>query len=257
MKKSFQILIATCLSFLVICPISAQTTFTDANALYAAGEYAEAAEAYRALITEYPAESNREALAYLQYNLGNACFKQGELAQAILAYERALRYKPNLKDAKYNLEFAQSKIIDNISDTQAFFLSNWAKAFRNLLPENTWLWLSIGLFVLFLAGTMAFLLGHATALRKIAFHVGWIALLFCIWSAANATSLHRRDAARAEAIITQGVVNAKSSPDRSGTDLFTIHEGTKVVIRETLGTWCNIRVGNNEGWMPLNNLERI
>ena len=43
MKKSFQILIATCLSFLVICPISAQTTFTDANALYAAGEYAEAA----------------------------------------------------------------------------------------------------------------------------------------------------------------------------------------------------------------------
>ena len=68
MKKSFQILIATCLSFLVICPISAQTTFTDSNALYAAGEYAPAAEAYRALITEYPAESNRETLAYLRYN---------------------------------------------------------------------------------------------------------------------------------------------------------------------------------------------
>ena len=245
------------LSFLVLCPVSAQTTFADANALYAEGEYAQAAEAYRALIAEYPAESNREALALLQYNLGNACFKQGELAQSILAYERALRLKPNYKDAKYNLEFAQSKIIDNISDTQAFFLSNWAKAFRNLLAENTWLWLSIGLFVLFLAGAMVFLLGHETWLRKTAFYIGWIALLFSIWSGANATSLHRRDASRAEAVITQGIVNAKSSPDRSGTDLFTVHEGTKVEIRETLGTWCNIRVGNNEGWMPLNNLERI
>ena len=107
------------------------------------------------------------------------------------------------------------------------------------------------------AGTMLFLLGHATILRKTAFHIGWVALLFCIWSGANAASLHRRDAARAEAIITQGVVNAKSSPDRSGTDLFTVHEGTKVEIRETLGTWCNIRVGNNEGWMLLNHLERI
>ena len=204
MKKPFQILIVICLSFFVLCPASAQTTFADANALYAEGEYAQAAEAYRALIAEYPAESNRETLALLQYNLGNACFKQGELAQSILAYERALRLKPNYKDAKYNLEFAQSKIIDNISDTQAFFLSNWAKAFRNLLAENTWLWLSVGLFVLFLAGTMVFLLGHETWLRKTAFHIGWLALLFSIWSGVNATSLHRRDAARAEAVITQG-----------------------------------------------------
>lgn len=73
----------------------------------------------------------------------------------------------------------------------------------------------------------------------------------------NAGSLHRRDTLREEAIITQGVVNAKSSPDRSGTDLFTLHEGTKVDIRESLGEWCNIRVGNNQGWIRLSTLERI
>jgi hypothetical protein len=73
----------------------------------------------------------------------------------------------------------------------------------------------------------------------------------------NASSLYQRDTERAEAIITQGIVNAKSSPDRSGTDLFTIHEGTKVVITETIGGWCCIHVGNNIGWMQLAHLERI
>ena len=84
-----------------------------------------------------------------------------------------------------------------------------------------------------------------------------LALLLSVVSGIDALSLHRRDTERAEAIITQGITNAKSSPDRSGTDLFTLHEGTKVEISETLGEWCKIRVGNNEGWISLQHLERI
>jgi len=52
-------------------------------------------------------------------------------------------------------------------------------------------------------------------------------------------------------------VNAKSSPDNSGTDLFTLHEGTKVTIRETLGGWVNVKIGQNEGWIPSKDLEKI
>ena len=256
MKRYFSIL---SLAILSMCSplVYAQSPFAEANALYADGQYAEAEEAYRLLLKDYAPDSNRETVAYLQYNLGNACFKQGELAQSILAYERALRSKPTFKDARYNLAFAQSKITDNISDTQSFFLSAWLTSFRNLLTDYAWLWMSISLFVLFLAGLIVFLLGRATWLRKTAFHIAWIALLISIWSGANAASLNNRDTQRAEAIITQGVVNAKSSPDRSGTDLFTIHEGTKVSIKETLGDWCNIHVGNNQGWIPLSYLERI
>jgi hypothetical protein len=108
-----------------------------------------------------------------------------------------------------------------------------------------------------LAGLLLFLLGREPWLRKTAFHIAWIALLFSLIAGLNAASLHKRDSLRNEAIITQGVVNAKSSPDRSGTDLFTVHEGTKVTIRETLGEWSNVRVGQNEGWIRSNCLERI
>ena len=226
------------------------TLFADANAQYAEGNYAEAAEQYEQILAEQPS-------ADVYYNLGNAYFKQGELAQSILAYERALRLKPSMKDAKHNLEFAQSRIIDNIEDTQSFFLSNWLKAIRNALSQSTWIALSISLFVLTLLGFFLFAFSSNIGLRKTAFYTSVVALVLSIAACANAGSLHQRDTQRAEAIILQGVVNAKASPDRSGTELFTVHEGTKVDITEVIGEWCCIHVGNNVGWMPLAYLERI
>ena len=241
--------IAISVFFICSSALFAQDAFDAANAAYADGRYEEAAAMYQSLLDEQPD-------ATLYYNLGNARFKQGELAQAILNYERALRLKPNYKDAQYNLAFAQSRITDNIVE-QDFFLSSWARTVRNNLSERTWWSTSIGLFICALIALLLFLLVRELWLRKTAFHVAWIALLFSLIAGLNAGSLHQRNTLRNEAIITQGVVNVKSSPDRSGTDLFTIHEGTKVTIRETLGEWVNVRVGSNEGWMKSGYLERI
>ena len=235
--------------FICSSALFAQDAFDAANAAYADGRYEEAAAMYQTLLDEQPD-------ATLYYNLGNSRFKQGELAQAILNYERALRLKPNYKDAQYNLAFAQSRITDNIVE-QDFFLSSWARTVRNSLSERTWWSTSIGLFICALIALLLFLLGRELWLRKTAFHVAWIALLFSLVAGLNAGSLRQRNTLRNEAIITQGVVNVKSSPDRSGTDLFTIHEGTKVTIRETLGEWVNVSVGSNEGWMKAAHLERI
>lgn len=230
--------------------------FSQANTYYAEGNYAEAAAQYEQIIASTSDEMSSD-YAVVYYNLGNAYFKQGELAQSILAYERALRLQPSLKDAKHNLQFAQSRIVDNIEDTHSFFLSNWLKAVRNALSERTWVMLSISLFLLTLVGFFFFAFSHTIWLRKTAFYTSLVALLISVCACANAGSLHQRDTERAEAIITQGIVNAKASPDRSGTELFTIHEGTKVKITETIGEWCCIEVGNNIGWMPLAHLERI
>lgn len=224
--------------------------FSQANAQYAEGNYAEAITQYEQIILEQPA-------AEVYYNLGNAYFKQGELAQSILAYERALRLKPSYTDAQHNLHFAQSRIVDNIEDTNSFFLSNWIKVVRNAFSQSTWIILSITLFTCMLLGFFFFAFSQTLWIRKTAFYTSIIALFISIVACLNASSLHYRDTQRAEAIITQGIVNAKSSPDRSGNDLFTIHEGTKVEIKEVIGDWCCIHVGNNIGWMPLAYLERI
>lgn len=224
--------------------------FLDANTQYAEGNYDQAATLYEQVLLEEPS-------AEVYYNLGNAYFKQAELAKAILAYERALRIKPSYKDAQYNLQFAQSKIVDNIEDPNTFFLSNWLLAIRNSLAMHIWMYLSIALFLLMLLGVFLFAFSQTVWLRKTAFYCSILALVMSIIACANAGSLHRRDSIRSDAIITQGVVNVKASPDRSGTDLFTIHEGTKVKIIDNIGDWCCVQVGHNIGWMQQVHLERI
>lgn len=233
-----------------ILVILLSTLFLEANLQYAEGNYTQASQMYQEILQETPC-------AEVYYNLGNAHFKQGELAQAILAYERALRLEPSMKDAKYNLQFAQSRIVDNIEDTNAFFLSDWLRSIRNLFSESTWMVISISLFVLMLCMVFVFAFSSQVSYRKIAFSMAVISLVFSVIALLNARSLHHRDTLRTEAIVTQGIVNAKASPDRSGTDLFTLHEGTKVEIQEVIGTWCRVQVGNNIGWMPLEWLERI
>ena len=261
MKRVSYILLFLLLPFMALAETQADITIeatenaavtkSDADDAYEMKHYDKAISIYEALIKE------EGATKQLYYNLGNAYFKQGELAQAILAYERALRLQPSLQDAKHNLQFAQSRIIDNIQDTQSFFLSNWLQAIRNALSQRTWIILSISLFILALVGFFLFAFSQIIWLRKTAFYTSLVALIISMAACANAGSLHQRDTLRAEAIITQGIVNAKSSPDRSGTDLFTIHEGTKVEIKEVIGEWCCVHVGNNIGWMPLAHLERI
>ena len=246
------------ISLLLSMSMAAQVEFAQANALYNEGKYGEAADQYEQLINDAKAElALTEEYADVYYNLGNAYYKQGELAQAILAYERALRLKPRMKDAKENLRFVESKITDRIEDTHSFFLQDWLIGFRNLFKEQTWMWWSIVLFSLMLVGVLLFLLGRESVVRKIAFHCAWISLLLCLYTGINAVTLHQRDLNRSEAVITQGVVNAKSSPDRSGTDIFQLHEGTKVRITDQLGNWYLVRVAQYEGWVENSLLERI
>lgn len=235
----------------------------DATAEYNAKNYAEAAMLYQSVLDSEPMDRKNKALVY--YNLGNACFKSGELAQAILAYERSLRCNSALggtaRDVRYNLAFARTQIVDNIEDNRAFFLTNWLQFIRNLLTESAWLWISLLAFVLCVAGVLIFLLSRQPLWRKVALWMAVVMFIITVSAFANALSLHSRDALRAEAIITNGIVVAKAEPDRSGTELFTLHEGTKVTIRESLGTppneWVCVHVANFVGWIPASSLERI
>lgn len=251
MKRTFTIITMVLLTIVSLhSQEQVSSDFTVANSAYSNGDFDQAIELYRQALQVEPS-----AEAY--YNLGNACYRTGEISQSILAYERALRIYPNYKDAKYNLELVRSQIVDNIEDTDAFFLKKCALAIRNLFTEQTWMGISIGTFIIFLIGFIIYVFGHAMTLRKIAFYLAWIGLFIALVSGFSAGSLHSRDTECSQAIITQGIVTVKASPDKSGTEIFTLHEGTKVTITETLGEWCEVHVGNNIGWLQLSNLERI
>ena len=82
---------------LPIVAAQAQPSAADADALARDGKYAEAADAYEAVLN-----TGMES-ADLYYNLGYSYFKQGMLGKAILNFERCQRLNPSDPDVTANL----------------------------------------------------------------------------------------------------------------------------------------------------------
>ena len=53
-------------------------------------------------------------------------------------------------------------------------------------------------------------------------------------------------------------VTVKGSPSNSSTDLFIIHEGTKVYILEELNDWFEVKLSDGkQGWLLKSDIEPI
>ena len=224
--------------------------WTRGVAAYADGRWDDAREAWTG-ISAQGLES-----AELYYNIGNACFKGGDVAHAILWYERSLKVDPSFGDARFNLEFARTQVQDRIDEVPEFFLETWGRKACWLLPSGVWAALCILFFAATLAMLLLFLLGRGGA-RKAGFFVGIATLLltllcldFAFW---QRTDARKHDSA----IVTEPVTEVKSSPG-SGVSLFVLHEGTKVKMLETVGDWENIELSDGrQGWLKLGSVERI
>ena len=197
--------------------------------------------------------------ADLYFNIGNACFRQDDLAHSILNYERALRLDPSHSDARFNLEFTRSMLQDKIESVPEFFLSVWMRNLSRLMPSDVWAGIGIGLFALTLALALLFLLGHSRAARMSGFVCGVVSLLLCIFSISMAAR-QRADYFREDsAIVVRAVSPVKSSPSSdSSKDLFILHEGTKVKLIDSVGDWRNIELPDGrQGWIAASDVELI
>jgi len=243
------ILLLFCFSISILAQ---NTTFKTANELYKKGDYTAAAEQYETILEQ------QGVAPQVYFNLGNAYYKLDETGRSILNYERALRLSPGFEDAKVNLSMAQLKVVDNIVQTPDFFIIGWVDRLVKLLTSNTWFYISITMLFLCLITGFIFLFGNTRTFRKASFYFSSIFLALCVvtllFSGIRKNQLENHN----DAIIMTGVVVVKSAPDKSGTDLFQLHEGTKVRIKSVLGRWVEIKIGNGEiGWVELESLVKI
>jgi hypothetical protein len=96
-------------------------------------------------------------------------------------------------------------------------------------------------------------------LRKVGFFGGIFLLLIFLVSNLFAWQQKRNLTQRSGAIIIKSAVNVKSTPSKNGTDLFILHEGTKVIITDSsMKEWREIRVADGkEGWLETSEIEVI
>ena len=222
-------------------------------AYYTEGQWVQAADSWAAIISQGIESPD------LYYNLGNAYFRQGDNARAILNYERALRLDPSHADARFNLEFVNSLTSDKIEAVPEFFLEAWGRKMCWTFPSNVWAVLFIVMLAVTLALALLFLLSRRPALRKAGFFAGIAALLLCLVCLDFAFWQKTDYASRKEAIIMVPVSSAKSSPGaESSVDLFILHEGAKVRIIDEVGKWRNIELSDGrKGWIHSDDMEKI
>jgi tetratricopeptide (TPR) repeat protein len=227
-------------------------TFDKGTELYSAGKYREAFDEWMSIYNlGYRSAS-------LEYNIGNASFKINDIPDAILFYERALLLKPADENVLYNLQIAKTLVVDKFNEIPDLFFIRWYNFISLTIPTNGWARISLVSFVICLLFLSLYIYSSKYRFKVIGFWAA--ALLFIISVSSFSFSLRNKSLVynSHKAIIFNPVINGKSSPDNSGTDLFVLHEGTKVTIEDEVGEWLEIRLPDgNKGWVPAKSLNKI
>lgn len=253
MKKSKNVKSFAVLLLLLMLPLAASAaTKEKADSLYAAEHYQEAAKQYEALLKQGVSSD-------LYYNLGNCYYRMDDITRAVLNYERAQLLSPGDRDIRLNLQMARSKTIDKIVPESEMFFVTWYHSLVNLMSVDGWARMALVSLVIAIILALAYLFSDRIWLRKVGFFVGLLFLV--VFALSNLFAYQQKQALveRSGAIVIRSAATVKSTPANNGTDLFILHEGTKVTITDnTMKEWCEIRVADGkEGWLPTKDLEVI
>ena len=251
---------ALVLAALLMLPSAGARAAAYLDSLWTAGTEAYQAGRWDDAVRDWSSLENAGVESAEVYtNLGDAYFKGGDYTRSILCYERALKVDPSYSDARYNLAYANTFIQDKIDPVPEFFLKSWARNFSYIFTSDTWAVLALSFFALVVALFLLFLLGDTAAKRRLGFFAALAALILSLISAGcsfwGRTAYTHSDGA----IVISPVCSVKSSPSReSATDLFVLHEGTKVRILDQVGEWKNVELADGrQGWVEFGDIEII
>lgn len=240
------------LSFCLLLPAFALTK-EEADNLYKAEKYTEAAAAYEKLLSE------DHISAALYYNLGNAYYKIDNIPLAVLNYERAYILEPGDGDIRANLTLARSKTIDKVTPPSEMFFVTWWHSLCNMMSSYAWAVVAVIFFALMLIGVLLYMFAYQLTLRKVGAYGAMVLFVLVIIANICAYTQNQAFTERNSAIVTASAISVKSSPNDSSTDLFIMHAGSKVEILDaTMKEWVEVKFEEGkQGWVPKSTVEVI
>ena len=241
------------LMILMLMPLSANAiTKQNADVEYAKGNYQQAIKDYQEIL-------KTGVSSEIYYNLGNAYYRTDNITQALLAYERALQLSPGDNDIRFNLQYARSKTIDKITPETEMFFVTWYNSLVNFTSVDRWANTAIISIVMALLLILVFLFAPQMWARKSGFYGSAVFLLLFAFANLFAFQQKHELETKQGAIVIAPTVNVKKTPAASGTDVFVIHEGTRVDITDRgMKQWRGIKLADGrEGWLKTSQIEEI
>lgn len=182
----------------------------------------------------------------LYYNLGNAHMKNGDLGHAIWWYERALRWMPHDPDLKFNLDYARTKIRDEVPKP-GLSLQRVLFFWKYALSPYAVRWAAIASFWLF----WMLLAIRVWRGRRSPGAAGVVCLVVALVLSATAVVHYVEDRYRKSGVILPSEVSVRSGLSDTDTELFALHAGTLVRVEEERGDHVKVRFSDEKiGWLP-------
>ena len=231
-------------------PVSPQTTFFHANALYKDGQYVAAAGEYEQLLRSGLQSGN------LYFNLGNAYFKSGEKGKAILNYERARRLLPSDPDLEANLAYARS-----LTGAEACTPALWERlAFpiARRMATGRLVWLTSALYTVLLLALATYRLWIQRP-RWLVYTATALAAAVVVASTSLTKQVLADDWQRQAVVVAaEGETAVRFEPAGNGTVHFTLKEGSLVHVLDMRQGWLQIaRCDGRRGWLPKEAIEEL
>ena len=227
-------------------------TKVQADEAFSQEEYEEAIEMYGKLVEGKPS-------AEVYYNMGNAYYRLDSIARAILCYERALLLQPGDEDVRFNLQVARSKTVDKIAPEREMFFVTWYHSLVNFLSVDAWAYVALVALALTVVALLVYFFAYDDRLRRITFFMSIAMLVLFLLGNLFAWQQQKLLVGHDSAIVMEESVVVKNIPSENGSDEFTIHAGTKVIITDdTMSDWKQILLPDGrEGWVRVGGMEKI
>ncbi len=226
--------------------------FKTANEFYQKGDYENALKNYQLI------ESKHLESADLYFNLGNTYYKLNQVAPAIFYFEKALKLDPTNQDIINNLSFAQRMTIDKIESLPKTFLQKLGDNYIRKFSFETWALIAIISSFLFVLLFLIYYFSYHSGLKRLYFILSIASIISIILSFAFAYTGFNFEKSHQPAIIFSQSVNVKNAPTTNSTDVFELHEGTKVIILEQVDDWLKIKLADGKiGWIAKTDLKAL
>lgn len=241
MKKIFFLVL------IIANTISAQNAddlFSSANDLYKNEKFEKAIERYKEI------ESQGLISSELYYNLGNSYYKLNKVGPSIYYFEKALKINPLSEDVKNNLVFAKRLSLDKIEELPKTVFQKFNINYLQQLSYNQWAIVAIVFSVL---GSLLFLLFYfadTPFIKRFYFvtsSLSFILLITALIITFNQYSISKNNT---EAIVFVEKVEVRNAPTFNSEEVFTLHEGTKVLVLDAVDNWKKIKLADGKiGWI--------